>query len=216
MILKKLFAAILVSIFCCALFTRANASPTILDMPIVWTQNREKLIREYAMLHYGKNETTIIPQAIVIHWTAGETFNSAFKMFYEEKHQDGTLNVASHFIVDKNGTIYRLTPETALNRHTIGYNHVAIGIENIGGVNGNEDLTEDQLQANIELIQYLKEKYPTIQYVFGHYQQDKAKATGLYIENVKGYHSIKIDPGKKFMRGLRENLAGDGLKFFDE
>ena len=188
----------------------------IVDKPIYWSENRERLIREYAQLHYGKSETRIVPQAVVVHWTAGPTWQSAYNWFYNEARADGTLNVASQFIVDRDGTIYRLSEETALNRHVIGYNWCAIGIENVGGVNNREDLTSAQLQANIDLIRYLHAKYPTIQYVFGHYQQVAARASGLYIENVAGYRSLKSDPGPIFMRGLREALSGDGLNFFDE
>jgi N-acetylmuramoyl-L-alanine amidase len=84
--------------------------------------------------------------------------------------------LASQFMVDRDGTIYRLMPETALARHIIGYNWCAIGIENVGGANNKkEDLTPAQLKANIKLIRYLHAKYPTIQYVFGHYQQVTAQ-----------------------------------------
>ena len=98
----------------------------------------------------------------------------------------------------------------------IGYNHCAIGIENVGGYDGKEDLTEAQLAANVRLIKYLHAKYPTIEYVFGHYQQDAARASGLYIELVPDYYAVKPDPGKIFMRGLRSELEGDGLIFFEE
>ena len=109
-----------------------------------------------------------------------------------------------------------MMPENKLARHAIGYNWCAIGIENVGGVGNAQDLTEAQLQANIELIRYLHEKYPTIEYVFGHYQQVAARESGLYIEHVQGYYSLKPDPGEIFMRGLRENLEGEGFKFFSE
>ena len=189
---------------------------SIIDKPIAWSENRERLIEEYAQLHYGKSETRIVPQAVVVHWTVSETWQQAYNWFYNEARADGTLNVASQFIVDRDGTIYRLSEETALNRHVIGYNWCSIGIENVGGIDGAEDLTEEQLAANIELIEYLHKKYPTIKYVFGHYQQVTARVSGLYIENVAGYYSIKTDPGPKFMRGLRLALSEEDLIFFDE
>ena len=189
---------------------------SIIDKPIAWSENRERLIEEYAQLHYGKSETRIIPQAVVVHWTVSETWQQAYNWFYNEEMADGTLNVASQFIVDRDGTIYRLSEETALNRHIIGYNWCAIGIENVGGIDGREDLTDAQLAANVELIKYLHEKYPTIKYVFGHYQQNAARISGLYIENVAGYYSIKSDPGAKFMRGLHTALSDENLIFFDE
>ena len=188
----------------------------IIDKPIVWTEHREQLIREYAQTHYGLNKVDITPQAVVVHWTASSTWESAYKHFYNEDLGDGTLNVASHFLVDRDGKVFRLTSETALNRHAIGYNWCAIGIENVGGTGGAEDLTEAQLEANIALIKYLQKKYPDIRYVFGHYQQDAARASGLYSEKVAGYYSKKIDPGPKFMMALHQRLQGCGLIFYAE
>ena len=84
----------------------------------------------------------------------------------------------------------------------------------MGGVKSREDLTPAQLQVNVMLIRYLQEKYPTIRYVWGHYQQTAAKQSGLYKENVSGYFHEKVDPGPKFMKGLQKRLKGTGLLFF--
>ena len=213
--MKKVLAIIflLMSTFSCTL---AYEIPQIVDMPLPWNERKEQLTIEYSQLHYGTSQTLITPKAIVIHWTVSDAWRPVYNYFFDEAEEDGTLNVASHFLVDKDGTIYRLTPDTRLNRHIIGYNWCAIGIENVGGIDGQEDLTYEQLVSNILLIRYLHEKYPTIQYVFGHYQQDAARESGLYIENVEGYFSIKTDPGPSFMKGLRENLSGEGLVFFPE
>ena len=196
--------------------SNVGAAPSIIDKPIPWSPYKEQLIERYTQEHYGRVQTTIVPQAVVVHWTACSTFETAFNWFYDEADADGELNVASHFIVDRDGTIYRLTDETALNRHAIGYNWCAIGIENVGGVDGVEDLTDEQLNANVELILYLRDKYPSIEYVFGHYQQDAARASGLRIELVPDYYAIKPDPGPEFMRRLHERLQDAPLTFFDE
>ena len=217
MALKFLLTTVIAQILMFA--SNVTAAPNIVDKPVLWNDYREQLTREYAELHYGLSTTTIEqPRAVVVHWTAGSTWESAYYTFYDETRGDGsgTVNVSSQFIVDKDGTIYRLMPENKLARHAIGYNWCAIGIENVGGVGNAQDLTEAQLQANIELIRYLHEKYPTIEYVFGHYQQVAARESGLYIEHVQGYYSLKPDPGEIFMRGLRENLEGEGFKFFSE
>ena len=194
----------------------AATPPNIIDRPVIWTDERARLTEEYAEQHYGQAMTEIVPQAVVVHWTAGDTWVSAYYHFYHASTSDGTLNYSAHFIVDRDGTILRLLPETTMGRHIIGYNWCSIGIENVGGVDGAEDLTEAQLTANIALIRYLHEKYPTIRYVFGHYQQDQARESGLYIEQVAGYHSIKADPGKIFMSGLREVLREDHLIFYED
>ena len=194
-----------------------SIKPSIIEKYLPWSENREKLTREYAELHYGMSITKIEPQAVVIHWTAGTTWESAYYTFYDENGSDddiNTVNVSSQYIVDRDGTIYQLMPENKLARHTIGYNWCAIGIENVGGVNNVEDLTPEQLNANVALIRYLHAKYPAIKYIFGHYQQTVARETGLYIENVSGYYSIKSDPGKIFMQELKNYLQNEGFKFF--
>ena len=190
--------------------------PPFLDNFIPWNDYRDQLGDEYTLKHYGKIYREIVPQAVVVHWTAMGTLESNWNFFYGAERDDGTLNVASQFIVGRDGTVWRIMPETKFARHVIGYNHCAIGIENVGGYDHHEDLTDAQLAANVRLIKYLHEKYPTIKYVFGHYQQNVARASGLYIELVAGYHSVKDDPGSIFMRGLRNQLEGDGLIFFDE
>ncbi len=181
-----------------------------------WTEKRERLTREYAELHYGKSVTEIEPRAVVIHWTAGPTWESAYYTFYGETRNtgDGSVNVSSQFLADRDGTIYQLMPENKLARHVIGYNWCAVGIENVGGVNNAENLTPEQLKSNIEIIRSLRKKYPEIKYIFGHYQQNAARASGLYIEKVPGYYSVKSDPGKKFMRALKDELEDEGFIFF--
>ena len=68
-------------------------------------------------------------------------FESAWKTFDRETlgpdrpelGKADEVNVSAHFLVDRDGTIYRLMPETRLARHVIGLNWCAIGIENVGG-----------------------------------------------------------------------------------
>ena len=190
------------------------SSPNIVEKFLPWSENREVLTREYAELHYGMSITNIEPQAVVIHWTAGDTWQSAYYTFYDDTRNDGTVNVSSQFLVDRDGTIYQLMPDNKLARHAIGYNWCAIGIENVGGVNSVENLTYEQLKANIELIRYLRNKYPAIKHIFGHYQQVIARESGLYIEHVQGYSSSKSDPGSTFMKAIRDNLQNEGFVFF--
>ena len=214
--MKKFFIAICAAMILLTSSFASAEEPPFLDNFIPWSDYRDQLGDEYTLKHYGKVYREIVPQAVVVHWTAMGTLESNWNFFYGAERDDGTLNVASQFIVGRDGTVWRIMPETKFARHIIGYNHCAIGIENVGGYDHQEDLTDAQLAANVRLIKYLHAKYPTIKYVFGHYQQNVARASGLYIELVEGYYSIKDDPGPKFMRGLRNQLEGDGLIFYDE
>ena len=210
----------LLFIMCTQGKTAAIRDFEIIYWPIKMTEHREELILEYSKMHYGESRSTIVPLSIVIHWTASSDAQSTYNYFYTEETNNsfyvkqGRLNVAAHYLVDQNGIIFQLTPETMLNRHVIGLNWCSIGIENVGGVNGVEDLTQEQLIANEKLIRYLVGKYPQIQYVIGHYQQNYAKNTFLWKELAPGYVSEKIDPGINFMRELLTQLKDLPLKSF--
>ena len=103
--IKKTLFLLLVSLF---LMTETFAGELqIIDKPILWSDVREQLIREYATTHYNLDQIDIIPKAVVVHWTASGTWESAYKHFYHEACADGTLNVASHFLVSRDGKMYR-------------------------------------------------------------------------------------------------------------
>jgi N-acetyl-anhydromuramyl-L-alanine amidase AmpD len=112
-----------------------------------------------------------------------------------------SLNVSSHFLVGRDGTIYRLIPETVMGRHVIGLNHCAIGIENVGGTE-ETPLTDSQLKANIWLVRYLSKKYK-IDYLIGHYEYPLFEGHELWLEKDPGYRTEKTDPGEDFMEKVR-------------
>lgn len=102
---------------------------------------------------------------IILHWTCLPTLELALRVFNPEmlpanspRRQEipDDLNVSSHYLVDRDGSIYQLMPENWMARHVIGLNHYAIGIENVGGIDGKDDLTEKQVEANAFLVCYLK------------------------------------------------------------
>jgi len=190
---------------------------SIIQKPIVFTDKRKELTKEYIKTHYGKDvkDITIVPQTIVLHWTAVMDFKKSFarlnpeKLFADRKDiaKASSLNVSAHFLVDRDGTIYQLMPDNWMARHVIGLNYSSIGVENVGGeANKKEDLTPAQLAANIRLVKYLKAKYPTIKHVIGHYEYRDYENSPLWLEKDKGYRTKKADPGKKFMRDVRVAL----------
>ncbi|RUR16263.1 N-acetylmuramoyl-L-alanine amidase [Legionella sp. km535] len=179
--------------------------------PIQFGKERIALTREYQLTHYGIDSQSIEiePQMIVVHWTCIPSLDVTFRIFDSSKLPSssprrsdlpGDLNVSSHFVVDKDGSIYQLMPETWMARHVIGLNHYAIGIENIGGVDGKDDLTPEQVKANAFLVCYLKKKYPTIHYVIGHNEYLNYKNTPLWLEKDPTYQTDKTDPGPTFVK----------------
>jgi beta-N-acetylhexosaminidase len=195
----------------------------IIDKPIDFGKERIAMTKAYIKQHYGKkvNNITITPRIIVLHWTAEMRFDKSFKRLQPQRlltdrkdiAKASLLNVSSQFMVARDGTIYRLMPENWMARHVIGLNYSSIGVENIGGKNNKaEDLTPAQLKANIALVRYLKEKYPSITYLIGHHEYRQMESTSLWLEKDKGYRTVKSDPGVKFMSDVRKEVKELKLK----
>lgn len=195
------------------LFTYININ----QRAIKFNETRVNLTKQYIKEHYAidTNSTQITPKSIVLHWTAVMDFEDCFKRFDGEIlfadrgdiASAGALNVSAHFLVARDGTITQLMPETTMARHTIGLNFSSIGIENIGGdKNYKEDLTKEQVKANIALVKYLKAKYPSIEYLLGHHEYLAMQNTPLWLEIDKTYRTKKSDPGEKFMNDVRKEL----------
>ena len=195
------------------------AKQTIIDQPIRFDQERKELTLEYLKNRYEmvQEEPTIVPRMVVVHFTVIPTMEKTMAAFNPSKlpnWRDGiagasALNVSSQFLIDQDGTIYRLMPENYMARHVIGLNHCAIGIENVGGTD-DLPLTEAQLKANIWLIKYLKKKYE-IDYVIGHSEYTLFEGHELWKEVDDGYRTKKTDPGEQFMIDIRKAIKGLGL-----
>ena len=192
----------------------------VVKKPIVFDAQRHQLSLQYLQDRYGieQKEPTIVPKVVVVHWTAIPTLDATFDAFNpavlpgarKEISSAGALNVSSQYLVDRDGTIYQLLSETTMARHTIGLNHVAIGIENVG--NGTDlPLTNVQLVSNAAIIRYLSGKYQ-LEYLIGHYEYTRFERHTLWKEKDAAYRTEKTDPGEGFMRRLRALVADLNLQ----
>lgn len=189
----------------------------IIQKQIPITETRKELTREYTKRHYGIEALHMdTPKIVVVHWTGGGSINSVYTYFSHDTtrrsamppHKGDRVNVGAQFLVDRDGTIYQLFDETFIARHCIGMNYHAIGIENIGGENNQENLTEHQLKSNVQLIYYLKQKYPTIKLVIGHFESERfADYPEFYTELIHSPYTGRLDPGKEFICSVRTELA---------
>jgi hypothetical protein len=214
--------AILILVGCTAAEEQApeiSTMPEAISKPIIFDETRRQLSLQYLKDRYGleQREPTITPKMVVLHWTVIPTMEETFTAFNPAqlpgRRQDvmtaGALNVSSHYLVDRDGTIYQLLPELTLARHVIGLNHSAIGIENVGG--GAElPLTNAQLASNVAIVRYLAGKYD-IGYLIGHYEYAEFDGHPLWLEKDSGYRTEKTDPGKRFMERIRVTVADLGL-----
>lgn len=197
-----------------------SVGPEIVQTPIQFDERREQLSLQYLQQRYGmtQDKATIVPQMVMVHWTAIPTFDETFAVFDPVELPQarnaigsaGALNVSAHYLVDRDGTIHQLLPDTTFARHVIGLNHCAIGIENVG--NGTDfPLTDAQFESNVALIQMLHEKHD-IEYLVGHHEYSQFIDHPLWKETDSGYLTDKIDPGDEFMARLRTSLADLKMK----
>lgn len=202
------------------LLSSCKSTVSIIEKPIIFDTQRELLTLEYLEQRYGLDVDTpqITPKMIVLHWTVIPTLEKSFAAFENATLPDwrpdiksvSGLNVSSQFMVDRDGTIYRLLPETTMARHVIGLNHCAIGVENVGGDVG-QPLTKAQLKSNIWLVRYLSKKYP-IDHLIGHYEYTLFENHPLWLEKDSGYRTVKTDPGTEFMEKVRSKVKDLNFK----
>jgi hypothetical protein len=200
--------------------SQAASAPALPEISFVealipYGADREALTVEYIRDHYDPSATdsTIDPRMIIIHWTGGNSVKGTLATFRNLRIEEGRksvkkagdLNVSSHFVIDRDGTIYRLVPETKMARHCIGLNRVAIGVENIGGPEN--PLTPAQRKANADLVRYLTAKFPKIEYLIGHLEYRAFDGHPLFQERDPKYRNAKPDPGPEFMKQLRSDLS---------
>ena len=134
---------------------------------IVWRRipfgaARRAQTRAYAKRHYGTSTDRLQPKVIVEHYTVSSTFSSAWNTFASnapdvELHE--RPGVCSHFIVDKDGTIYQLVSLRYICRHTVGLNDRAIGIEHVGYSDAEILGRPKQLRASLRLTRWLQARY---------------------------------------------------------
>lgn len=204
-----------------SLLSACASGPRIIDRPVPFGERRQTMTRDYIAKHYGLqvDDITIVPRIVVLHWTASDRFDVSYNTFVPDTAagrpdllRSSPVNVGIQFLVDRDGTIYRLMPETWMARHAIGLNYESIGVENVGGARGVDNLTDAQIEANVQLVRYLKQRYPTIEYLIGHHEYTRFVGHPLWRELDPDYRTVKTDPGDRFMDAVRDRVAKLQLK----
>lgn len=194
-----------------------SPEPEIAVRLLPWDDRRTELTKEYRRVHCGEADPGIAiePRVIVLHWTGGGTIDSTWNTFAPSDIAGradllaaSALNVSAHFVVGRDGAIVRLLPDDRFARHVIGLNHVAIGIENVGGREA--PLTEAQVEADAALVRYLAGLHQ-IEYLIGHLEYREMEGTPLFCEKDPSYRNRKPDPGADFMAAVRARVADLGL-----
>jgi beta-N-acetylhexosaminidase len=135
----------------------------MISRPIPFPAMRKLEMRAYAKRHYAIDSWRLSrPKVIVEHFTASNSFGSAFATFSadvadQELHElPGTC---AHFVIDTDGTIYQLVPLTVMCRHTVGLNWTAIGIEHVGTSDEQILSNPRQMASSLALTTWLMGRY---------------------------------------------------------
>ena len=147
--------------------------PRIVWDPIPFGAKRKAETAAYAERHYGLHTYKLVhPHVIVIHYTDGPSFQSAYNTFAPdvpdtELHElPGTC---AHYVIDTTGVIHQLVSLGIICRHTVGLNWTAIGIEHVGYSDQQILGNPRELGASLRLVRWLRCRYHiTIANVIGH------------------------------------------------
>jgi hypothetical protein len=183
----------------------------ITEMSIPLDREMKDLTRKFMLDNYRRTSTWVEPRMIMIHsMDLRDLKNSLEQSSFLDRRMParwrtqvkaGTLPSGAHFIIDRDGTIYCLTPPSSMDEESgISYdrdnhrwfvrrhfdaNPMALGIENVTPKDGRyDDLTDEQIIANAKLVRWLMwmEK-DSITHVTSHHQfNDKEQFVAMLSE----------------------------------
>jgi N-acetylmuramoyl-L-alanine amidase len=146
-----------------AVVSAAARRPRVVQRPIPFPNRRKREMRAYARRHYGIDDFLLRgPKVVVQHYTVSNTFGSVFNTFARDA-PDPELHelpgVCSHYVIDRDGTIYQLVPTRIMCRHTVGLNWTSIGIEHVGQSDAQVMGNRRQLRSSLALTRYLQGRF---------------------------------------------------------
>jgi hypothetical protein len=197
------------------------AEPKIVEDHIPYPKQRKRQMARYSKRHYGKRSWHLIdPKVIVLHFTGGGDYTSAWNHFASNAPARGELpGVCAHYMVRKSGTITEVVRPGVRCRHAIGLNHVAIGIEMVQrtGVGSHWAARRilrrrPQIGASLRLAHYLQNRFDIpLRNVIGH-----AMANGSpYFKDLQGWtndHTDWLRRDVKVFRKRLKKLAGESTR----
>jgi N-acetylmuramoyl-L-alanine amidase len=175
---------------------RAVAPARVTRKPIPYGPERRAQMADYAQRHYGIDDYRLSdPKVIVQHYTVTDSFAPVFN-YFSVNQPDPELHelpgVCSHYVIDRDGTVYELVPPSIMCRHTVGLNYTAIGIEHVGQSDAQVMGNARQRAASLRLTRMLQGRY------------------GIATKNVVGHNENRSSPfHRERVASLRSQTHGD-------
>jgi len=180
---------------------------------------RRPLLAEFnASCTSSPTSSLINPQCIVVHYDAmGKGLPALYNAFAPielPKHRKpapgrgSKVNVSTHFGIGSDGAIWQFLPLDMISIHAVGYFHNSFSIE-LCAKDG-KHVTAAQIEKVVDLIAWLCQQYPSINYAFGHDESytllDYFKKEGVYKTKPNYGAWPKQDPGADVMARIRARL----------
>lgn len=179
---------------------------------IPFGEERKRQMGRYSKRHYGVWRWKLTaPDVIVLHFTGGDSYSSARNHFASNSPNRGEMpGVCAHFVVDKDGTIYKVVRTSIRCRHAIGLNYTSIGIEMVqetgrGARWADRQILKrrPQIRAALKLARFLKARYSIrMRNIIGHAMVNASP----YFKDLQGWRSDHTDWLKPDVREFRRRL----------
>jgi N-acetylmuramoyl-L-alanine amidase len=134
--------------------------PPIDDWTIRFPPKRLHQTAAYSKRHYGKGDWRLRRVELIVEHMATTTSARAVHDTFAVNRPDvefGELpGVCAHYLIAANGRIYRLVLLAIRCRHTVGLNHLSIGIEHVGHTPSDVLRNPRQLRASLRLTRWLR------------------------------------------------------------
>ena len=174
--------------------------------------------RTYFLRNYGQNRLDLKPSMIVMHYTVVPTAELTIRALTNKR-------VSVHFMVDTDGTVYRLLPTDRRCTGAYGVDHLALSIEMVARTEADLLSRTRQVFSSFCLVRHLMQEHaiPARQ-VIAHYEVSEGrKRVPEYTDLHDHVYSdryppgeTRLDPGPTYMAWLRaylkENPSGPAEK----
>ena len=188
----------------------AERPPIIRDF-VPFGARRVAQMDAYAKRHYGIAGSRLrAPKVIVEHYTASNSYASAYNTFAANQPDvefGETPGVCAHFLIDRDGSIHQLVRLRRMCRHTVGLNHVSIGIEHVGTSDASVMDVAPVRRASLRLTRWLMARYSIrVRNVIGHSESLSSPFHFEKVDHMKNRTHGDMRPGT--MRRYRRLLRG--------
>jgi N-acetylmuramoyl-L-alanine amidase len=147
--------------------------PRIFDWLIPYGPARKRDMAAYSKRHYGRFEWRLRRvEHVVQHYAVTNSAQTVWNTFAPNRPdvEYGELpGVCSHFVINGRGRIFRLVGLRTRCRHTVGLNHLSVGIEHTGHSDAQVMGNARQLRASLRLTRWLRCRFDLgVRRVIGH------------------------------------------------